>query len=244
MSTQPDHGIDRPLEEQAVVEYLRKHPDFFVSQAALLTELVLPHPSGEAVSLIERQVALFREQNQRLRQQLQSLVRNARNNEVLGDRMHRLTLSLLACDRADNVFTTLHERLRVDFDADALSICLTAERDGTGITVADKDGLSVRRVAPRDLHDFEKVLQSNTPVCGRLTQRQLHYLFGEAAGKIASVALVPLGAAGEAVPAQSAALGIMGIGSHDHRRFQAGMGTVFLNQLADILTAKLQAHLG
>ena len=56
---------DTQLPEQAVVDYLTAHPDFFTRHPQLLRDLSLPHDSGNAVSLIERQVELLRKQAER-----------------------------------------------------------------------------------------------------------------------------------------------------------------------------------
>lgn len=242
MSTQPTHSISRPLiDEHTVAEYLRGHPDFFAEQAELLAELALPHPSGKAVSLVERQVSQLREQNQRLRQQLQNLVRNARNNEVLSERIHRMTLSLLQVNTLEGILSSLYERLRKDFEADAVTVCLLCGSGEVVLMAALDEGLNVRHITHSDLHNFDKILESNGPVCGRLTHRQMHYLFGDVAETINSVALIPLKTAD--TPQQQAVLGIIGIGSHDTHRFQSGMGTVFLNQLADIVSTILRPHI-
>ena len=50
--------INEPDAEQ-VAEFLNSHPDFFDDQAELLSQLRLPHPSGTAVSLIERQIQVL-----------------------------------------------------------------------------------------------------------------------------------------------------------------------------------------
>lgn len=239
MSTQPTQDLDPgPADAQAVADYLRNHPDFFLTHPELVTELAIPHPSGEAVSLVERQVSVLRDQNQHLRQQLQTLIHNARTNEALSERLHALTLSLLACDTPDRLFAVLCDKLREEFDADAVVICLTDPRIPHGAPA--RQCLDVRRLDQEDLQPFEDLLKDNRAVCGRLTHRQRTYLFGEQAAAVTSVALAPL-----QPPAEGATdvLGLLAIGSHDTQRFQSGMGTVFLKQLADIVTAKLtEAH--
>jgi uncharacterized protein YigA (DUF484 family) len=241
MSTQLTHNINQPmLDEQTVAGYLRRHPDFFAEQQDLLAELLLPHPSGRAVSLIERQVTLLRDQNQRLRQQLQSLVRNARNNEALSERFHLMTLSLLRCGTAEEVFYTLRDRLCGDFDADAVTVCIMPRAGKAPSQTASENGLAVRHIALKDLQNFDQVLEAGDPVCGRLTKQQLLYLFGDTAEQITSAALIPLKAGDQATPALT---GVIGIGSRDSQRFQAGMGTVFLVQLAEIITAVLRPYL-
>ena len=49
------------ITEQQVVEYLRTHSGFFTDHEYLLKEIKLPHASGKAISLAERQVHIFRE---------------------------------------------------------------------------------------------------------------------------------------------------------------------------------------
>lgn len=240
MNTQATQSLQRTsLDEQAVADYLRTNPGFFAVHGELLTELELPHPSGTAISLVERQVSALREQNQRLKQQLQTLIHNARSNEILGRRMHYLTLHLLECDTVDGLFETLRDKLRNDFDADAVTLCLMKTIAAFTPPNATRDGLLVRYGTEEEMERFDKLLQGDHTVCGRLTQRQMEYLFGDRAAGIASVALTPLkardpGAAGSCVP-----LGVLGIGSHDTHRFQPGMGTIFLNQMADIIAAML-----
>ena len=58
------------------------------------------------------------------------------------------------------------------------------------------------------------------------------FLFGSKARWVQSVALVPLGDHGS--------LGVMAIGSSDQNRFYPGMGTLFLDLLADVITARLE----
>ena len=47
------------LSEISVVNYLRKKRDFFEKNYEILSELKIPHESGTAVSLIEKQLFLL-----------------------------------------------------------------------------------------------------------------------------------------------------------------------------------------
>ena len=67
--------------EQEVASYLTAHPDFFDRHAEVLRQMALSHASGEAASLLERQLKLLREENRRLKSQFDELVAFARNNE-------------------------------------------------------------------------------------------------------------------------------------------------------------------
>ena len=244
MSTQSTQPVGRAtLDEREVAAYLRAHPDFFVAQPGLLADMVIPHPSGSAVSLVERQLSLLREENVRLKQKFQTLVHNARYNEALGERMHELTLALLAVTGHGELLDILYRRLCNDFEADEATLCLTRPVTGLDDEAPQRGGPSVRIMAAKDLQQFDKVLLSTAPVCGRLTHRQMHYLFGERGAEVNSVALLPLRrAAGGEVHAQ--ALGMLAIGRRTEQRFQSGMGTVFLTHLADTVSVMLFPHSG
>lgn len=243
MSTPSTQSVGRAaLDEGDVAAYLRTHPDFFATHSQLLADMAIPHPSGSAVSLVERQLALLREENVRLKQKFQTLVHNARYNEALGERMHELTLAQLGAAGPRELLAVLSRRLCTDFEADEVTLCLTHALKDLDHGAAPHEHLAVYYMAPKDLQHFEKVLASTAPVCGRLTHRQVHYLFGERGAHVNSVALLPLrrdAGGGE----QPRALGMIAIGSHNEQRFQSGMGTVFLAHLADIVSVLLYPHL-
>ena len=67
----PGQPLSSPaLSAAQVADYLRAHPEFFESQTELLAELKIPHESGKAISLLERQVVILRERGQEARQKL------------------------------------------------------------------------------------------------------------------------------------------------------------------------------
>ena len=80
---------------------------------------------------------------------------------------------------------------------------------------------------------FRPMLEKSEIVCGRLNEEKLDFLFGSKARWVRSTALVPLGEKG--------ALGMMAIGSSDENRFYPGMGTLFLDLLADVIAANLSS---
>ena len=75
MSTQrkPDF-TDESLSEDAVHDYLLHNPDFFERHAELLGTLRLPHQSGAAVSLVERQVSVLRQKDLKHERKLKELL--------------------------------------------------------------------------------------------------------------------------------------------------------------------------
>lgn len=217
---------DRTLED-VVVDYLKNHPDFLEQRPDALTSLDLSHRSGEAVSLIERQVELLRSRNAEMEKQLASLMRVATENEQLITRLHRLTIELMPVAERSAFFTQLGNRLLNDFNADILQICLfdseLAKEAGEDVAVIDAEDPEVEAFAP--------LLKKQNATCGRLNESKMNFLFGSKARWVQSVALVPLGQDGE--------LGMMAIGSSDQARFYPGMGTLFLDLLAEVIAARL-----
>jgi len=61
MSTQrKPEFVEAALSDASVRDYLEANPDFFERHSAILSSLSVPHGSGEAVSLVERQVSMLR----------------------------------------------------------------------------------------------------------------------------------------------------------------------------------------
>ncbi|MDZ7825512.1 MAG: DUF484 family protein [Gammaproteobacteria bacterium] len=65
---------------EAVADYLRDHPEFFLGRDALLADMILPHGSDGAISLVERQLQVLRERNDDMRRRLNDLVRDAQGS--------------------------------------------------------------------------------------------------------------------------------------------------------------------
>lgn len=199
---------------EQIVEYLQSNPDFLDQQPALLRALEIPHQSGGATSLIERQVQLLRAQNGQLQSEIRNLLHVARENHTLSDNMHHLALELLECEDHDDVIASLYESLREHFGIEQVVVLLPhGETEET--------------------HElFEEMMTDSVPYCGQLEEEQRHALFGEEMEHGASVALMPLGEFG--------AQGVVALGSSDPDQYHEKMGTHFLVQLSALVSRALQ----
>ena len=218
---------DKTSLKEVVAAYLRKNPEFLEEFPDVLESLHLNHNSGVAVSLIEHQVERLRQKNQDLDRQLNQLVHVAADNEQLMTRLHQLTLELMLIDSRREFFTHLGNSLLNDFNADILQICLV---DPDIATEAGEDVKYLRADDP-EVERFRAYMDKNRSVCGRLGESKLEFLFGSKARWVQSTALVPLGEKGEH--------GMMAIGSSDDTRFYPGMGTLFLDLLANVISSSL-----
>jgi len=226
--TQPDN---LSLEEKTVADFLRNNPEFFQNNASLLAALEIPHACGPAVSLVEHQVKVLRDQNRQLKRKLMDLVHVARDNNRLNERMHQLTLGLINTSTLIALLDTLREHLQGEFKADTVTLRLA----GIPEAQARECGVDIYDPAGPELAHFESFLKSCRPQCGRFKTEQLQYLFGDQADAIESVALVPLG--------HKSTYGLLAIGSQDASRFHPGMGTLFLTHLGELIGLLLAHYL-
>ncbi|MDX1697566.1 MAG: DUF484 family protein [Thiohalobacterales bacterium] len=212
-----------PLDEKTVADYLRDNPEFFQNNPSLLADLEIPHSCGPAVSLVEHQVRVLRDQNSQLKRKLMDLVQVARDNNRLNERMHQLTLGLINTSTLQSLLDTLRENLQGEFSADSVTLRLA------GLPDAQIRECGVENFVPGspELDHFETFLKSSRPQCGRFKPEQLQYLFGDQAQAIESAALVPLG--------DKCSCGLLAIGSQEASRFHPGMGTLFLTHLGELL---------
>ena len=210
--------------EEIVAKFLRQNPEFLEREPALLKDLELSHSSGPAISLIERQVQYLRGEHEALQQKLNNLIQVASDNEKLMSRLHGLTLELMVMQSLPLFFDRLTEALMSEFNADIINITLfdidVEAGPKTPIYQTNRDDAAIQQ--------FQEQLDKGSSVCGRLNRDKRDHLFATRAQWVQSTALVPLGKDGMLV-----------IGSSDPARFYPGMGTLFLDLLADVVVSRL-----
>ncbi|WP_035516710.1 DUF484 family protein, partial [Pseudohaliea rubra] len=104
------------MDESQLRDYLLDNPDFFQRHPDLLRTLHIPHGSGDAVSLVERQVSVLRERNVDLRHRLKELTDAARENETLYVGTRALVLSLLEAASVTELLTRFEQGMSEHFD--------------------------------------------------------------------------------------------------------------------------------
>ena len=234
MSTQPD--LDYAAEElsdQAVHDYLAAHPDFFENHAGLLNSLNLPHASGGAVSLVERQISVLRQKDIKLEKQLKDLISVARANDLLSAKIHELTIQLFAAHDLKTTVIALEEGMRSGFSADHAVLVIFGDPDA----FTDIEAGRFFRVIAKDaeaLNPFKTFLGSSSARCGQIRDAQRDFLFQDDAEDIGSAALVPL--------KNGTGIGFLAIGSNDANHFHPGMSIDFLTRLGDLVAGALRRY--
>jgi uncharacterized protein YigA (DUF484 family) len=234
MSTQrKTEFVDEDLSESAIHDYLSEHPDFFERHGALLGSLRLPHVAGGAVSLVERQVSVLRQKDLKLERQLKELLEVARANDSLAEKIHGLTLSLIAADDLSTTLTIIEETLRTGFDASQSILVLFGNPELFKDINAGRFFLPIERSDDR-VKAFNTFLNGSGPRCGQVRDAQRDFLFGKETDEIGSAALIPLG--------EKSAMGFLAIGSGDADRFHPGMSIDFLTRLGELVAETLKRY--
>lgn len=218
------------LNSVAVEAYLKQHPEFFHEHLQLLEDISIPHPSGGAVSLISKQLELFRNRHHEMEEQLNSLIEVARDNDSSANKMHELTLAVLEADTLEcaigNLSVVLAECFLTDFFAVRI---ISTDENPTAIADLFVDPEC------QPLTHFRSELDNNKASCGRPTLAQSRFLFADNALEVKSCVIIPM--------AFTEIEGLIAIGSRDEDRFHYSMGDLFLTQMSEIIGTRFAALL-
>lgn len=216
-----DTNVDEMLTASQIKDYLQTNPDFFEEHPDILQLISLPHESGVAVSLIERQVSLLRDRNQEMRERINSLLDAAKTNDKLFEKTKRLVVSLLESEDLATLVDTLSESLRTDFQVEFHSLILFGDQQSMPSCNTKVVGMDQAN------SQIGTLLRTNRPISGVLGSDELAFLFGDQSTDVGSVAAVPL--------SHGSTFGILAIGNSDPNYYRSSMGTLFLSYIADVL---------
>lgn len=216
MSTGSNSDIN--INDELVIEYLRADTGFFQRHPNILSELDLPHESGTAVSLIERQVAILRERNMQMRKRMNELLQAAKENDELFAKTRTLTLELLNVESWQELNEVLATYVLADFQADFVCCHLANQQIFLDHLQSHDSTLP-----------HETLVSGSRPMCTILREEELANLFPvqqhEAQG---SAVIAPL--------FWDNGSGALAIGSRDPARFSSDMDTLFVTYIGEVLS--------
>ena len=214
-------------DEAKVIQYLQDNPEVLMTYPDVFSSLAIPHQTGGAISLVERQLKILRDANNSFKIKIEELVEIARDNEELNQRFHRLSLELMNADQLHDVLAMVQDQVQTFFYTDFVCFRFLPDVGEAGSIIdglyLDKDSGIVDSVKPW--------IQARKPVCGRQDEKINQALFGPEI-RIASSALIPLYHTGD--------LGLLCLGSVSADRFGQSMGTIFLQQLGELVSNRLK----
>lgn len=219
------HGIP----EEEIAQFLASTPGFFERQAELLTRIQLTSPHGlRAVSLQERQMEMMREKHKGLERRIAEMIRNAQDNMVASDRLHRWTRALLQTAQPAERPAVMVRELQNQFQVPQAGVRLWRVQE-------NHRQQPFAQPVSEDAKTFANSLA--LPYCGVNSGFEAVQWLDDP-GSVMSVALIPL-RHGVQLPA----FGMLVLGSPDPARYTADMGTEFLLRLGDLASAALSSLL-
>lgn len=225
MNTEIKKIDDNPEGTEAVIAFLREHPNLLIDNPALLSEINIPHNTGVATSLVERQISVLREQVRQHKNQLKELFEIATENGELGERIHLLAEKLINTSDIESLISTIKKSLVSDFTADKIVLRIMADNNLSEFVGENWSEKSL----------FEDVIKNKKPICGRLNEEQHKIMFADELPEYGSSVLVPLFG--------NNWTGLLAIGSQSPERYRKDMGTEILSQMADIVTLALAPYI-
>lgn len=214
-----------PITEQDIADFLINTPDFFERHADLLSTVQLNSGHGKrAVSLQERQAEMLREKIKVLERGLMDMIRYGNENMQIADKLQRWTRQLLLATQARELPELLVSNIKNEFSVPQVAIKVW----GVGVSYADE---AFAAGASEDVKAFTTSL--SLPYVGLNSGFEAASWLGDAAQAL-SVALIPLRASGK-----TEAFGLLVLASPDAQRFNASMGTDFLERIGEIGSAAL-----
>lgn len=215
----------------SVLEFLKGNPDFFNNNAEILPKLRIPHETGGAISLIEKQLSVYRNKCSALETKLGELINVARENEELQKRLHDLIQEVISATTLDEVVSLTRDTLIRNFRADDVRVILIEEKEGK------KHEDEPRRFVAYDepaLSFFETNFSESKTSCSVPDADQRKFLFEEE-DKVGSIAIIPL--------QYKRDLGLIVLSSVDARRFDSTKGVLFLSEFGEMLSRRIATFL-
>ena len=225
------------MKAEDVAQYLQDNPKFFEQHVETLTQINLPHPhGGRTISLSERQLLALREKNKELEKKLRELMVFAQENDALQNKVHEFVVALFAARDLAALQAMIPYLLR-------------------DIFVIPHAAMHLWQLNPpaAELQTFADA--QSLPACLHRAMSDTSAWFGDRASQLQSYAYLPLRVTGSLNNKRSAVsslrdlkteggtIGMLLLASEEKQRFYPGMGTVFLQRIAEAVSSALHPHL-
>lgn len=215
------------LDDSAVVEYLLRHPEFFIRNAQAVEQIQVPHPVRGTISLVEWHMARARNHINVLEENMTLLMEQASANEGLFNRLLRLQGKLASAKSLDEMLSRFQRWAR-DLGLAGATVRLFPDRWRLG--------------APSGYTHLALSRQAFEPLRIQRLGQQQHYL-GPLNGP-ELLLLLPeakaIGSTAVSLMGPNADLGVVIFSSRDPQHYQHGQGTQLLEEIAMMLPDLLE----
>ena len=202
------------LKEKEVELFLLENRDFFVKHPAILAEMDFEEDKGDISSLLQRQVARLRDEQNKLTGLLSNFLETGRENEILFSKIRSLVLQVLDADSHEMVKKVFESSLRKDFQIEACSLEFLDQK--SLINLADATELN---------------LLKSQVFTGTFNIKNLKVLFNNVKIKSAVIACFNYG---------EEKFGLIKFGSEDPIKYLGEADVTFVEFLRDVLAVSLK----
>ena len=217
-----------PITEDDIADFLANTPDFFERHAQLLASVHLMSPDNHrSVSLQERQAQMLRDKIRALEMRIMDMIRHGNENMIITEKLQKWACELLQTPASERVPSAL-KNIELRFQVPQVAARLW------GVTDVFADAPYAQTVADEVK---QSVATFEAPFVGASVGVEAVQWLQEPA-QAASVALLPLRLSKDQAP-----FGLLVLASPDAQRFHSGMGTDFLEHLAELCSAAFSALL-
>ena len=215
----------KSLNEKEVEQFLLLNPDFLSKNSHILNTLEIVHETGGAVSLIQKQVELLRENYNSTSNNLLGLIEIAKNNESIFLRTKDLILDLILCKNSIDIISLAERRFEGQFQADKCKLLFF--RENLNLPKG-------RIIDPKEAHGvFGKKYNAVDIYCGSINKKESNYIFKKKSGIVECV-LVPI--------KSPDCPGLLALGSKKEGVYSNDYDSMFLEFVAQVLANLIERN--
>ena len=214
------------LGSEEVAQYLKQHPQFFDEYADMLSDIYVPHPhGGRAIPISQRQIVTLRDNNQILQDKLRELVKFGEENDVIGEKIHHLSIKLLTFPHLNDLLNDLNSILQDNFSIPHVALRLWD---------IDFDSLEISKFISTNTEIHTMTNSLLRPYCGPQLIDEIKHWFGEGATNLRSFSMIPL--------KTKQTIGLLVLASEEPQRFYPEMGTLYLQRIGELISTSISRY--
>ena len=214
------------IDPKKVEEFLILNPDFLTTNSHILNALEIAHETGGAVSLIQKQVEVLRENYDSTSKNLIKLIRIAEENEKIFEKTKTLILDLIVCKSFTDIVSKTEETFLKEFNSDFCKLIFFKKNNNLP---------KGRVVDPKEAHNIiGKKYNANDIFCGPMDEKESSFIFGKSA-KAKDCALVPI--------KNSECPGMLALGSKEGLKYSKENDTLFLEFVSESLSRLIDRNM-
>lgn len=218
---------------EQVAAYLRRHPEFFAENPAILDGLEPPlrNQGNGVIDLQQAMVKRQRAELERVTGLRDELLAVGRNNQAIQERVHRAILALLDARSFEQFIEAITTDLAIILDLDLIVI---------GVEQSDEN--FARQPPPRGIvrlpaGHLEAIFGPSSSILLDDDTEGDAAIFGAGAGLVTSQALIRLNISQETPRA------LLALGSRKHDQFKRGQGTELMGFIARVVESTFRSWL-